>query len=57
MDRLDRRKFLTLAALAAPGAILAANAVPAQAAIPAIKGIGYSNSTAVAREQTKEAEG
>lgn len=54
MDRLDRRKFLTLAALAAPGAILAANtatAVPAQAATPALKGIGYSNSTSVARGQ------
>lgn len=56
MDRLDRRKFLTLAALAAPGAILAANtatAVPAQAAIPALKGIGYSNSTDLARAQIK----
>jgi Glycosyl hydrolase catalytic core len=54
--RLDRRKFLTLAALAAPGAILAANtaaAVPAQAATPALKGIGYSNSTALARTQIK----
>ena len=53
MDRLDRRKFLTLAALAAPGAILAANAVPAQAATPALKGIGYSNSTDLARYQIK----
>lgn len=52
---MDRRKFLTmpLAALAAPGAILAANAVPAQAATPALKGIGYSNSTELARAQVK----
>lgn len=50
---MERRKFLTvpLAALAAPGAILAANAVQAQAATPALKGIGYSNSTTAARGQ------
>jgi Glycosyl hydrolase catalytic core len=51
---MDRRKFLTLAALAAPGAIIAANAAnagPAQAATPALKGIGYANSTSVQRGQ------
>lgn len=49
---MDRRNFLTLAALAAPGAILAANAasaIPAQAATPALKGFCYTNSTVSGR--------
>ncbi|MGM0929148.1 MAG: glycosyl hydrolase [Actinomycetota bacterium] len=52
---MDRRKFLTvpLAAMAAPGALLAANAAPGQAATRALKGIGHGGKDALALKQIK----
>ncbi|NUU33227.1 glycosyl hydrolase [Arthrobacter sp. C9C5] len=67
---MDRRKFLTipLAAMAAPGALLAANAVPAQAAllqpgmamsptvlpaVKALKGVSHAGTDALALRQIK----
>src|SRR4051794_3374538 len=50
---MQRRNFLKvpLAAMAAPGAILAANAVPAEAATPALKGIGYADAELIDRQR------
>jgi hypothetical protein len=49
---LDRRNFIKLASLAVPGALLAANAAPAQAAAPVLqKGFGTGAKTEAAAAQ------
>ncbi|NKX55401.1 glycosyl hydrolase [Arthrobacter mobilis] len=52
---MDRRQFLTvpLAAMAAPGALAAAGAAPAQAATRALKGIGHGGKDALALKQIR----
>ncbi|WP_246262761.1 glycosyl hydrolase, partial [Arthrobacter mobilis] len=52
---MERRKFLkgSLAAAAVPAALAAGGAVPAQAAVPALKGIGFPDREPLQRTQIK----